>query len=191
MSYKSYYDIPRSIFWKCHNYFLKKSSCFTVLIRAVKCYCVVYTHSCPHIVRIGFNNEFECLIWRLNQNLSGQQTGHQTVWLHECPAFILLPWHGYITDTFHMDARKKLFISMHDCNLIWQSLWILLVFCTLWKCQRSGSAAEQLEEIQWLAGGHFNKASVRWIRSLNMSSPVEGRFPSRPAVLLSHPHTCI
>lgn len=35
-----------------------------------------------------------------------------------------------------------------------------LFFCTLWEGQRSGSAAEQLEEIQWLAGGHFNKALV-------------------------------
>lgn len=35
-----------------------------------------------------------------------------------------------------------------------------LFFCKLWKGQRSGSATEQLEEIQWLAGGHFNKALV-------------------------------
>lgn len=103
------------------------------------------------------------------------------MWLHEWTAFMSEPYNLCCCNTCISQPLSICIPETLYINAWLQSVLVygsLFLFCTLRGGQRSGSAAEQLVEIQCPARGHFGKAVARWIRGLNTSPPVEGRSPN-------------
>lgn len=151
------------MFEKYHNYFLKKSLYLTTdVLQNINSYnkmvrCVLFTF----------------LLSRCQQRPLIINLSVLTMWLHK--------WTS-MTYAYHRPfpyAYQKHYL--YQCiGAICSTLSIPLLFCTLRGGQRSGSAAEQLVEVQCRAWGRFSKAVARWIRGLNTSPPVQGRSPSSP-----------